>query len=180
MFHVFWNALLFLTNLAKASMPVFVPKRVASWWSGAPSSIISPYSSCNQHSNTMCSRVCSPAPHGLLVGSCVLWVWYYSLKYPCPVLACVTIPSMRRSSVQNACEPASEGGMQSDMAYCPAIGFLSHSIVHSVFSLARSCLCSFTMVVVSVAGSSSVASFAKSSALGARTKGQVIKPWRAS
>ena len=55
--------------------------------------------------------------------------------------------------------------MRSDMAYRPAMGFLAHSIVHSVFSLARSCRCSFPMVVVSVAGSSSVASFANSSAL---------------
>ena len=37
---------------------------------------------------------------------------------------------MRRSSVRNACEPASEGGMRSDMAYRPATGFLSHSMVH--------------------------------------------------
>ena len=55
--------------------------------------------------------------------------------------------------------------MRSDMAYCPAMGFLAHSIVHSVFILARSCRWSFAMVVVSVAGSSSVASFANSSAL---------------
>jgi hypothetical protein len=40
LFHVFWNALLFLTKLAKASMPVFVPKSVVSWWSGAPLSIM--------------------------------------------------------------------------------------------------------------------------------------------
>ena len=65
----------FLTNSAKVSMPVFVPKRVASWWSGAPSSIMLPYSLCNWHSNTMCSQVCSPALHGQLVGSCMLWVW---------------------------------------------------------------------------------------------------------
>ena len=32
-------------------------------------------------------------------------------SYPCPVLACVTIPSVRRS------KPASEGGMRSAMAY---------------------------------------------------------------
>ena len=44
---------------------------------------------------------------------------------------------MRRSSVRNACEPASEGGMRSDMAYRPAMGFLAHSMVHSVFILAR-------------------------------------------
>ena len=65
---------------------------------------------------------------------------------------------MCRSSVQNACEPASEGGMQSDMVYRPAMGFLAHSIVHSVFSLARGCRWSFAMVVGSVAGSSSIAS----------------------
>ena len=65
---VFWNALLFLMNSAKVLMPVFVPKRVASWWSGAPLSIILPYSLCNWHSNTMCSQVCSPALHGQLVG----------------------------------------------------------------------------------------------------------------
>ena len=29
--------------------------------------------------------------------------------------------------------------MRSDMAYRPAMGFLTHSIVHSVFILARSC-----------------------------------------
>ena len=55
--------------------------------------------------------------------------------------------------------------MRSDMAYRPAMGFLAHSIVHSAFILARSCRWSFAMVVVSVAGSSSVASFANSSAL---------------
>ena len=65
----------FLMNSAKASMPVFVLKRVASWWSGAPSSIILLYSLCDQHSNTMCLQVCSPALHGQLVGSCMLWVW---------------------------------------------------------------------------------------------------------
>ena len=32
--------------------------------SGAPYSIMSPYSSRVRHSNTMCWRVCSPAPHG--------------------------------------------------------------------------------------------------------------------
>ena len=72
---------------------------------------------------------------------------------------------MRRSSVRNACEPVSEGGMWSDMAYRPAMGFLDHSIAHSVFIFARSCQWSFAMVVVSVASSSSVASFANSSAL---------------
>ena len=55
--------------------------------------------------------------------------------------------------------------MRSDMAYRPAMGFLAHSMVHSVFIFARSCRWSFAMVVVSVAGSSSVASFANSSAL---------------
>ena len=50
--------------------------------------------------------------------------------------------------------------MQSDMVYHPAMGFLAHSIVHSVFILVHSCQWSFTMVVVSVASSSSVASFA--------------------
>ena len=55
--------------------------------------------------------------------------------------------------------------MQSNMAYHLAMGFLAHSIVHSVFILARSCRWSFAMVVVSVAGSSLVASFANSSAL---------------
>ena len=69
------------------------------------------------------------------------------------------------SSVWNACDPASEGGMRSDMAYRPAMGFLAHSIVHSAFILVRSCWWSFAMVVVSVAGLSSVASFANSSAL---------------
>jgi hypothetical protein len=59
---VFWNALLFLTNSARASMPLFVPKSVANWWSGAPSLIILSYSRCVWHSNTMCSRVCSSAP----------------------------------------------------------------------------------------------------------------------
>jgi hypothetical protein len=29
---VFWNALLLLTNPARASMPLFVPKSVANWW----------------------------------------------------------------------------------------------------------------------------------------------------
>ena len=72
---------------------------------------------------------------------------------------------MRQSSVRNACEPASEGGMRSDMAYRPAMGFLAHSMVHSVFILARSCRWSFSILVVSVAGLSSVASFANSSAL---------------
>ena len=75
----------------------------------------------------------------------MLWVWYYLLKYLCLVLACVTIPSMHWSSVQNACEPASEGGMQSDMAYCPAMGFLAHSMVHSVFIFAHSCQWSFAI-----------------------------------
>ena len=55
--------------------------------------------------------------------------------------------------------------MQSDMVYHPAMGFLAHSIVHSVFILVHSCQWSFAMVVVSVAGLSSVASFANSSAL---------------
>ena len=55
--------------------------------------------------------------------------------------------------------------MWSNMVYHPAMGFLAHSIVHSAFILARSCQWSFAMVVVSVAGSSSVASFANSSAL---------------
>ena len=40
-----------------------------------------------------------------------------------------------------------EGGMRSDMAYRPAMGFLAHSMVHSVFILARSCRWSFAMVV---------------------------------
>ena len=61
MARIFWNTLHFLMNSGKASMLVFVPKSVASWWSGAPSSIMLPYSSCVQHSNTMCSCVCSPA-----------------------------------------------------------------------------------------------------------------------
>ena len=43
---------------------------------------------------------------------------------------------MRRSSVRNACEPVSGGGMQSDMAYRPAMGFLAHSMVH-LFSFWR-------------------------------------------
>ena len=76
-----------------------------------------------------------------------------------------TIPSMCQSSVQNACDPASEGGMQSNMAYHPAMGFLAHLIVHSAFILACSCRWSFVMVVVSVAGLSLVASFANSSVL---------------
>ena len=50
--------------------------------------------------------------------------------------------------------------MRSDMAYRPAMGFLAHSMVHSDFILARSCRWSFAMVVVSVAGSNSVAPFA--------------------
>ena len=54
---------------------------------------------------------------------------------------------MRRSSVRNACKPANEGGMRFDMAYRPAMGFLAHSMVHSVFILARSCRWSFAMVV---------------------------------
>src|SRR5258706_2640979 len=35
----FWKALLSLTNLARVSMPFFVPRIVVSLWSGAPSSI---------------------------------------------------------------------------------------------------------------------------------------------
>ena len=72
---------------------------------------------------------------------------------------------MCRSSVWNVCEPTHKGGMRSDMAYRPAMGFLAHLMVHSVFILACSCRWSFTMVVVSVAGLSSVASFANLSAL---------------
>ena len=55
--------------------------------------------------------------------------------------------------------------MRFDMAYRPAMGLLAHYMVHSVFILPRSCRWSFAMVVVSVAGPSSVASFANSSAL---------------
>ncbi len=46
----FWNALLILTNSARASIPGFVPKSVASWWSGAASSIMSQWFSWVGHS----------------------------------------------------------------------------------------------------------------------------------
>ena len=51
------------------------------------------------------------------------------------------------------------------MAYRPVIGLLANSLIHSDFSLSQSCRWTFTMVVVSVAGLSSVAPFAISSAL---------------
>jgi hypothetical protein len=67
--------------------------------------------------------------------------------------------------VQNACEPTSEGSKWSEMAYRPVMGFLAHSLIHSFFSLSCICQCSFAIVVISVIGSSSVASFASLSAL---------------
>jgi hypothetical protein len=51
------------------------------------------------------------------------------------------------------------------MAYRPVMGFLAHSLILSFFSLSCICRCSFAIVVISVIGSSSVASFASSSAL---------------
>src|SRR5258706_4039999 len=72
---------------------------------------------------------------------------------------------MCRLSVQNACDPAKEGGMRSVMAYRPVIGLFAHSLIQSVFILSCSHRWSFARVVVSVSGSRSVASFAISSAL---------------
>ena len=77
-------------------------------------------------------------------------------KHPCPVLACVTTPSVRRSSVRNAYDPAREGGMRFAMAYRPVGGLVAHSLIHSVFSLSRSCRWSFAMVVVSTASSNAI------------------------
>ena len=74
-------------------------------------------------------------------------------------------PSLCQLSVQNACGPAKEGGMQSAMAYQPIGGLFAHSLIHLVFILLHSCWRGFTMVVVSVVGLSSVASFAIVSAL---------------
>ena len=70
----FWNALLFLINSARASIPAFVPKSVAKWWSGAPLVIIAWCSSYALHSNTMCLCVWSSSLHGQVVGSCMLCV----------------------------------------------------------------------------------------------------------
>jgi hypothetical protein len=64
--------------------------------------------------------------------------------------------SVGLSDVLNACRPASEGGMRSDMGNRPVMSVLAHSLTHSAFSLLCSDRCSFAMVVVSVAGSSSV------------------------
>jgi hypothetical protein len=55
--------------------------------------------------------------------------------------------------------------MRSDMAYRPVMGFPAQLLVHSAFNLLRICRCRLAMVVVSVVGSSSVASFARLSAL---------------
>ena len=42
---------------ARASIPAFVLKRIASWRSGAPSSIVFQCSLCAWHSDTICSHV---------------------------------------------------------------------------------------------------------------------------
>ena len=55
--------------------------------------------------------------------------------------------------------------MQSAIVYRPVGGLVAHSLIHSVFILSHSCWWSVAMVVVSTAGSRSVASFAISSAL---------------
>ena len=59
------------------------------------------------------------------MGSCILCIWWYSLKYPCPVRACVTNPGVCLLSVRNACDPAKEGGMRSAMAYRPVTGLFA-------------------------------------------------------
>jgi len=55
--------------------------------------------------------------------------------------------------------------MRSAMAYRPVIGFLVHLLTHSSFILSRICRNRFANVVVSVAGPSSLTSFAISSAV---------------
>jgi hypothetical protein len=55
--------------------------------------------------------------------------------------------------------------MRSDIAYRPVMGFPAQLLVHSAFNLLRICRCRLAMVVVSVIGSRSVASFARLSAL---------------
>ena len=105
----FWNALLPLTNFARASMPAFVPRIVASLWYKAPSSIMCQCSLWVSHSNSICSRVWSSAPHGQSMGTCILCIWWYSPKYPCPVRACVTNPGLCLLSVRNAYDPCQRG-----------------------------------------------------------------------
>ena len=48
-----WDALLFLTNSVRASIPAFVLNSVASWWSGAPFVIIAWCSSYAWHLKTV-------------------------------------------------------------------------------------------------------------------------------
>ena len=71
---IYGRTMLPLMNLARASMPVFVQRIVASLWSGAPSSIPCQCSSWMSHSNSMCSHVWSSAPHGQSMGSRMLCI----------------------------------------------------------------------------------------------------------
>jgi len=50
--------------------------------------------------------------------------------------------------------------MQSPMAYCPVVGFLAQLVTQSTFMLLHSGQWRFAILVVSVLGPSSVASFA--------------------
>jgi len=116
------------------------------------------------HSKTMCPRVWSSSSHGQETGSCVLCLGVLP-EVSVPVCACVTTPNVCRLSVRNACDPDNDGGIRSAMAYRPVLSFFAHSVTHSTFILSRICRWRFAIVVVSVAGSSLVASFAISSAL---------------
>jgi len=155
--------LLFLTNSARASTPAFVLKSVASWWSGAPLVIIAQCSAYARHSN--CARMSGVLRCMGRWWALVCCVFGSIPQSPCTVRACVTTPNVCQLSVRNACDTVKDGGVRSAMAYCPIIGLLPYSLTHSSFMLSRLCWNRFANVVVSVAGSSSVASLAISSTL---------------
>ena len=107
----------------------------------------------------------APARNGLLCVVCPAVLPEVPVPGSCLCYHPYSVSIKRAECVRNACDPANEGGIRFAMAYRPVLGFFAHSATHSTFVLSRSCRWRFAIVAISVAGSSSVASFAISSAL---------------